>query len=101
MVIFPSPAGGSIKPAAAGVQALTMNSPGSAWTPVLAGLDNSYAGEGKIRSLNRRAILSIELVQNIGQVNPITLPFCINKKRRRKTFKEFRPFFERTPTIEG
>src|SRR5258707_10809050 len=38
MVIFPSPAGGSIKPAAAGVQALTMNSPGSAWTPVLAGL---------------------------------------------------------------
>src|SRR6266700_2409461 len=38
MVIFPSPAGGIIKPAAAGVQALTMNSPGSAWTPVLAGL---------------------------------------------------------------
>src|SRR5438270_915047 len=38
MVIFPSPAGGPIKPAAAGVQALTMNSPGSAWTPVLAGL---------------------------------------------------------------
>src|SRR5260221_2416702 len=38
MVIFPSPAGGSIKPAAAGVQALTMTSPGSAWTPVLAGL---------------------------------------------------------------
>jgi transposase len=38
MVIFPSPAEGSIKPAAAGVQALTMNSPGSAWTPVLAGL---------------------------------------------------------------
>ena len=37
-MIFPSPAGFSIQPAAAGVQALTMNSLGSAWTPVLAGL---------------------------------------------------------------
>src|SRR5579863_1380474 len=70
MVLFSSPAGGSIKPAAAGVQALTMNSPGSAWTPVLAGLKQLIAGEGKIRSLNRRVILSIELVQNIGQATP-------------------------------
>jgi tellurite resistance protein TehA-like permease len=69
MVIFPSPAEGSIKPAAAGVQALTMNSPGSAWTPVLADLSQLISSEGKIRSLNQRGILSIELVQNIGQVN--------------------------------
>jgi len=70
-MIFPSPAGFSIRPAAARVQALTMNSLRSAWTPVLAGLKRfHYAGEGKIRSFNRRAILSVGLVQNIGQVIP-------------------------------
>src|SRR5438270_634385 len=37
-MIFPLPARSSIKPAPAGVQALTMNSLRSAWTPVLARL---------------------------------------------------------------
>jgi DNA replication protein DnaC len=46
-----------------------MNSLRSAWTPVLAGLKPfHYAGEGKIRSFHRRVILSVGLVQNIGQV---------------------------------
>jgi hypothetical protein len=69
-MIFPSPAGSYLKPAAAGVQALSMNSLRSAWTPVLAGLKRfHYAGQGKIRSLCPRVILSVGLVQNIGQVN--------------------------------
>jgi hypothetical protein len=47
-MIFPSPAGSYLKPAAAGVQALSMNSLRSAWTPALAGLKTfHYAGEGK------------------------------------------------------
>jgi len=45
---YPSPAEPYLKPAAAGVQALSMNSLRSAWTPVLAGLKRfHYAGEGK------------------------------------------------------
>jgi hypothetical protein len=68
-MIFPSPAGSCLKPAAAGVQALSMNSLRSAWTPVLAGLKPfHYADEGKIRSSADRVILSIGLVQNTGQV---------------------------------
>ena len=75
-MIFPSPAGFFIQPATAGFQALTMNSLRSAWTPVLAGLKTiHYTGEGKIRSLHRRVILSVGLVQNIGQVTP-----CARKK---------------------
>src|SRR5437667_8273574 len=57
-MIFPSPAQSFLKPAAAGVQALSMNSLRSAWTPVLAGLKRfQYAGEGKIRSLSSRYTL--------------------------------------------
>ena len=49
-----------------------MNSLRSAWTPVLAGLNRfRYAGEGKIRSLHRRVILSVGLVQNIGQATSL------------------------------
>jgi hypothetical protein len=74
-MIFPSPAGSYLKPAAAGVQALSMNSLRSAWTPVLAGLKRfHYAGQGKIRSLCPRVILSVGLVQNIGQVIWLLLP---------------------------
>src|SRR6266478_8388365 len=41
-MIFPSPAGSSLQPAAAGVQALPMNSLRSAWTPVLADSKPTY-----------------------------------------------------------
>src|SRR5882724_1330725 len=68
-MIFPSPAQSFLKPLRTGVQALSMNSLRSAWTPILAGLKRfHYAGEGKIRSLSRRVILSVGLVQNTGQV---------------------------------
>jgi hypothetical protein len=78
---YPSPAEPYLKPAAAGVQALSMNSLRSAWTPVLAGLKRfHYAGEGKIRSLCPRSVLSVGLVQNIGQVSGEHPPLKANPR---------------------
>ncbi len=64
---IPSPALTCLWPAAGGVQALSMNSLRSAWTPLLPGLPNpSYSGEG-----NLCVILAIELVQKTGLVTGI------------------------------
>ena len=59
-----------LRPAPAGVQALTINSLRSAWTPVLAVQSISHRQtKPNSEARNLRDILSIELVQNIGLVN--------------------------------
>jgi len=88
-MIFPSPAGFFIKPAAAGVQALTMNSLRSVWTPVLAGLSHLISRRRKIRSLHRRVILSVGLVQNTGQAT-IASP-CVERHAPTGTFPSGTP----------